>query len=441
MHRLKGILLVLLALCLPVAPVYAGEAPDEAANTRFTRGVQAFRAGDYELALHEFESAEKLGLDTWSLHFNQAVTCYHLGRYAQARARFEKLLATDANAERVRYNLGLVALRQGFDDEAYDHFLRVAGSTDDPALRKLAETQLAAFVPVSRNPGRVHGFVDAGGGYDDNVALVPDPAVIVSTGEEDTFTELMGGMVARLNGTAQRGLRLKASAYWIDYSDLDAFDQVTLRGGLAWRAPYDVWRTETSGYIDLVYLDDELFERLGSLSLQGTRDVGETASLRLRASTAYIDAEGDFSALTGWRHQLLGELRDDLGNFDWRLGYEFELNDRDDRSTATESVSVSPQQHTLFARGDWQPGKDVTLFAGGEYRYSRYRDSNRIMSGGKSVTETREDRTWRASAGIDWHLSKSWMITGEYRYSRNDSNLDDYDYTSNRFMAHLEYLF
>lgn len=441
MHRLKGILLVLLTLCLPVAPVYAGEASDEAANARFTRGVQAFRAGDYALALQEFEGAEKLGLDTWSLHFNRAVTCYHLGRYAQARELFEKLLAADAKAGRVRYNLGLVALRQGFDDEARDHFRLVADSTDDPVLRQLAETQLAAFVPVPISPRRVHGFIDAGGGYDDNVALVPDPAVIVSSGEADTFSELAGGMVARLGGTAQSGLRVKASAYWIDYSDLDAFDQLTLRGGLAWRAPYKGWRTETSGYVDLVYLDDDLFERLGSLSLQGTRDLGETGSLRLRVTTAYIDAEGDFSGLTGWRHRLRGELRNDQGRFDWRLGYEFELNDRDDRSTASESVSLSPQQHTLFARGDWQAGEDVVLFAGGEYRYSYYRGSNRTTSGGKSVTETREDRTWRASAGIDWLLGKSWMLTGEYRHSRNDSNLDDYDYTSNRFTARLEYLF
>jgi opacity protein-like surface antigen len=441
MHTLNGIYLVLLALSLPAAPVFADAAADEVASAAYTRGVQAFRAGNYDLALQEFQAAEKLGLDTRNLRFNTAVTCYHLRRYPQARQLFENLLAADATAGRVRYNLGLVALRQGFDDEAYGHFRLVAESTDDPVLRSLAEKQLAAFVPVSRSTRRVYGFIDAGGGYDDNVALVPDSAVIAATGEDDSFAELMGGMVARLNGTAESGLRLKASAYWIDYSDLDVFDQLTLRGGLAWRAPYKGWRTETSGYVDLVYLDDDLFERVGSLSLQGIRDLGEASSLRLRASTAYIDAEGDFSALTGWRHQLLGELRKDLEKFDWRLGYEFELNDRDDRSTAMESVSLSPQQHTLFARGDWRAREDIVLFVGGEYRYSRYRDSNRFMSGGNAVMETREDSTWRARAGVDYYLTKAWIITGEYRYSRNDSNLDDYDYTSNRFMARLEYLF
>lgn len=435
-----GVLQTVLMLCLLLSVPVAVAAPNDEADTSFEHGVEAFRAGNYEQALQAFERARILGLDSTKLQYNLGVTYYHLHRYTEARQVFESLLPIEAVAARAHYNLGLVALRQQLDDEAYAHFSLVARTTGDPRLRELAEQQLAAFVPVVRSK-RFSGFVDAGGGYDDNVTLVPDSAVVATSGQEDSFAELMGGMVGQLTGTSESGLRFKASAYWINYSDLDAFDQVSLRGGLAWRERYRGWRTEVAGYADLIYLDNEPFEQAGTLSLQGIRKLGEDAFLRLRVRSGYIDAEGEFTALTGWRNQLLGEVRVAPGAVDWRLGYELENNDREDQKSGAEYISLSPVQHRFFARADWDVHKDTVISVSGDYRYSRYRDPNRSGQGAGMATETREDQGWRASAGVDYYLTNVWIVTGEYQYIRNDSNLDNYDYTSNRFMVRLERTF
>ena len=429
-----------LALVLWLLPVLAtGVSAGDRADIQFEQGIQAFDAGHYEQALAAFEEARRLGLDTWQLRYHLGAACYELRRYPQARREFESLLDTAAIADRARYDLGLVSRQQGLDDEAYGHFRRVVEAATDPALKQLAENQLALF-PSLAPVRRLRGFLDAGGGYDDNVTLVPDPAIVAQSGEGDSFIELMGGLVGQLTGTSDGGVRAKASVYWIDYSDLDAFDQLALHGGIAWRERIGGWLSELAGYADLVYLGAQPFERIGTLSLQGDRELDLDTVLRLRVRSGYVDASGDYSALTGWRNQLLAELRGDGETGDWRLGYELEINNRRDVASGAESASVSPLQQTLFAGFDWRLRDDAVLALDAGYRSSRYPDADGGQQHG-GATQQREDRSWETGAELEYYLTGAWTVSAGYRYSQNDSNQDEYDYTSRRISARLERLF
>jgi len=418
----------------------AGAASTVDAEASFDTGVKAFRGGDYEQALNHFVHARRLGMDTNKLHYNLGVAYYHLERFSEARNEFEWLARMPELAPLAHYNLGLLALKQGTKDEARSLFDITAKTAQDPKLKTLAETQLADLRPVSKGK-RWFGFVDAGAGYDDNVALVPDTAVVAPTGEDDSFTELMGGLVGQLTGNAKNGLRIKASAFWLNYLDLDEFDQTSVRGGLAYRHRSGDWQTELYGFGDLIYLDGDPFERIGTLSYQGDRKISDHSSLRLRARSSYIDADESFNSLTGWRNQLLGEVRQKWSFLGFRGGYEFEHNDRDDRNNGTEFSSVSPLRHRLFFKANRDIGQNTEVFLAGDYRYSRYQDPNRTVSGTVVTEKTRKENRYKARIGIDYHLAREWIVTGEYQYTRNDSNLDDFDYTSNRYMARLERIF
>jgi tetratricopeptide (TPR) repeat protein len=418
-----------------------GSADPDQARASLEQGVQAFRSGEYERALKHFGRARQLGTDTPGLHYNLGATYYRLGRYSESRAEFEQLLQVPRLAPLARYNLGLIALEQGRDEQAREAFESAVDSARDDKLRALAQQQLAQLPVQPRRPQRWFGFVDAGGGYDDNVALVPDAAVVVPTGKDDSFTELMGGFVAPLNGGAQDGFRVKASAFWLNYLDLDEFDQVSARGGLAYRSRAGAWRTELYGFGDLIYLDKDPFERIATLSYEADRGIGMHESLRLRARSSYIDADSDFDALTGWRNQLLAEVRHRHDRIRLRGGYEFEYNDRDDRSVGGEFASRSPLRHTFFVKASRDVARDVGVFLDADYRYSRYLDPDRFVSGGVASEKTRREDRYRVRAGAEYYLAPEWILTGEYQYTRNDSNLDAYEYTSNRFTARLEYVF
>lgn len=415
-------------------------ASTESVQASFDTGVKAFRSGDYAQALRHFEHARRLGADTRRLHYNLGVTYYHLGRYGEAQSEFEWLARIPELAPLAHYNLGLLALKQGAADEARSRFDITASTAQDPKLKALAETQLVDLQPVSKDQ-RWFGFVDVGAGYDDNVALVPDTAVVAPTGNDDSFAELMGGVVGRLSGNAENDLSFKASAFWLDYLDLDEFDQTSVRGGLSYRHRIGDWQTELYGFGDLIYLDGDPFERIATLSYQGDRRISDHASLRLRARSAYIDADESFDSLTGWRNQLLGEVRKKRGSVSFQGGYEFEYNDRDDRNNGAEFSSVSPLRHRLFLKVKRDIANNTEIFLAGDYQYSRYRDPNRTVSGTLVTEKTRKDNRYKARVGIDYFLTREWIVSGEYQYTRNDSNFDDFDYNSNRYMVRLERLF
>jgi len=406
----------------------------------FDSGVKAFRSGDYEQALRHFEHAGRLGTDTHKLHYNLGVTYYHLGRYAEAQSEFEWLARIPELAPLAHYNLGLLALKQGMRDEARSQFDITASTAQDPKLTALAKTQLAGLPPAS-NGKRWSGFVDVGAGYDDNVALVPDSAVVTPSGTDDTFSELMGGLVGRLSGNAENGLRFKVSAFWLNYLDLDEFDQTSVRGGLAYRHRSGDWQTELYVFGDLIHLDGDPFERIWTLSYQGDRKINDRASLRLRARSSYINADEPFDSLSGWRNQLLGEFRRKQGPLDFQGGYEFEYNDRNDRDSGAEFSSVSPRRHKFFLKLNRDIGQNTEFVLAADYRYSRYRDPDRSVSGIPVTEKTRKENRYKARVGVDYYVTREWIVTGEYQYTRNDSNLDDFDYNSNRYMVRLERIF
>ena len=49
------------------------------------------------------------------------------------------------------------------------------------------------------------------------------------------------------------------------------------------------------------------------------------------------------------------------------------------------------------------------------------------------IGATRNDRSWSAKIGIDYYLTKNWLLSFAYEHERRDSNDDDFDVTRNRF--------
>lgn len=424
--------LVAFAFMLPlVSMAAAASVPGQQA---FERGIKAFRAGDHAAALEAFLQARRAGLDTPGLRYNLGVTYYRLKRYPEAEREFRELTREAAWAPVAYYNLGLTAQRLGRLEQAVAYFERAYETSEDAGLRVLAGAALARLGRAP--PRRTSVLASLAGGYDSNVALAPDSEVVGLADNSDVFLEASGVIAHRLTGTPAGGFYFHGGLVVREYLDANEFDQLGMRVGLSHDAVAGRWWTELGGYLDAIYVDGKRFEQAATVDLQARYRLEGGRDLRGRYRFSRIDGGGGFGYLDGWQQRLTVEAGIPWARTRMRVGYELELNDREDLVRNGEFYSYSPTRHTLFAMAVWPAADDWRLSARGEYRTSRYNDPNRI-DGGTRLLRREEDR-YIASLRADRRLGGPWRLFLDYHYTRNDSNFRIYDYSRHQFMAGIE---
>ena len=68
------------------------------------------------------------------------------------------------------------------------------------------------------------------------------------------------------------------------------------------------------------------------------------------------------------------------------------------------------------------------------YRYGQYADADRRAGG---IVQTRTDHDWQVGVRVLYRLTMAWQITGEYTYSQNHSNFDEFSYTRHQLQIGL----
>lgn len=413
----------------------APAAAQTTAETHFQQGVAAYKAAAYRQAVEHFEAARAAGLTSPALLHNLGSTYYRLERYADAEAVFTDLARNPANRGIAHYNLGLIELARANPDTARGHFRKARESADSDRIQRLAEKQLADLVG-SGSPNRFSGLLAASLGYNDNVTLASDDTV-ASTDTGDRFLEYMAAATYQALGDRRDGLQVKGSLLGTDYTDIDRFDQTYLRVGPEWDRRWGRWDTDLAVHADFLYLDGSLFEGILTGAAEGRRDLGPGMSLRLRYRFSRIEGEPPYGYLTGNRHRasVEGRYRDGV---ELSAGYELAYNHREDRTTGDSFTSVSPTRHEVFLEAAYPAGTwEAEVEA--EYRYSRYHDANTDTNRG--LDRVREDDRLTLEASLSRELPWALRTFAEYRHTDNDSNIGDYDYTTNVVQLGLERYF
>lgn len=388
-------------------------AADSAAQL-FDVGRAAFEKGDFADALDAFDSALRTGLSGPAVHFNIGVAAYRLGEYRRAETAFAEVARTPAMAALAHYNLGLVALRRHDQNAARRWFTRAEQEAADERLRALATTQLAAL-PAAPERNWI-GYASLGAGYDDNVALVSSAEVLGISGVDDTFAEAQFAIGGPLEGP----WRFDASLMYLDYGNLDEFDQLGAQGGARYRTVWGDWTNYVTAQLAYRTLDGKGLENRRMLGLQTSRDLA--ADWRLRAQYRFSDVDGmnQFSGVTGTSHEA--GVRLSRTGHAWETGveYRFETNDNDDRNlSATRQQLVFDASRKLSE--NWMLSLDATV------RNSRYD----LQANGK------EDLTEVAIAAART-LSTRWRLVLRYSYAHNHADRAEFTYERNRIAAVLE---
>jgi hypothetical protein len=387
------------------------------ASALFADGERAFSAGDYGEALRLFTAAREAGSTGPSSYYNIGVSQYLLRDYDAAEDTFTELADEfPAMRELAEYNRGLALRADGNLDEARVAFARARSSEDDK-IAALASAQLDEIGAPLRIEGPSWSAYFSGGlGYDDNVALLDD-LLLPTTQSSSPLAELLA-VGSRDFGA--RPLRLDATGYSVTYPEVGELDQTALRLSLTTDQTLGDWRLAAGPMIGRSTVNGDGFEELLGADVRLRRGLGSGFTFEARAAFYDVGAgEPRFDYLEGARRQLrLGVQH--LGAQRLTFNYDFEDNDR-----ADPGVSAARERWSLLFRrrlaSVWTADAALT------HRTSRYSEA----------TTPRKERLVELSLAATRDLPSGWSVGADYRWSDNDSNVEQFAYEAQRVALSL----
>lgn len=369
-------------------------------------GKAAYADGDFESALVYFEAARDAGLDSPAVYYNIAVSQFRLGHFQDSGRTFELIAQRFAKMRGLaEYNLGLVALRLGDQDQARLHFLRALdSSTADPGLRVLASRQLDVAEPGSRPTSAWSGVVGLRVGTDDNVTLRDEAGLPVGT---TTDSPLVDGFVS-VSGPWQRGggLRAEATAYMARYADAGEFDQSEFEGRVVYDWRPSGWRIQFGIQAGVGGVGGKSFDRKTGLHTRLVRPLASNSLLDLSYQYDRVNEARDvYAGIAGSRHRVGLSYLWYRDNHRFRVRYLAETNDRQD-------PGVSPRRKRIGLDYRKLPFVGFGYEAGIDLRESNYHDL---------LTPRKEELTSLRGA-FTYTLRNRWRLQLELAHSSNDSS-------------------
>jgi len=362
------------------------------------------------------------------------VAAVDIGRSGEGVLALERYVLQFPDDARARLELARAYFYAGDDVRSREEFEAVARTRPPPEVQAGIDRYLAALTDrEARYRGRRTAFVEVGGGYDSNANAgvaqadiglpVLGPVTVDDFGvrKESAFGWLAAG--AEIRHPVSAGLTVNGSIYGggAFYGSASEFNLANY--GAALSASYRADRNEYA----LAYahgeiaLDGSRYRWTDGVGLEWRRQISELSSFALAPQYARIGYDGDNAA----------------------------------RNADLSALSASYRQVWLRR---WQPVLNATLFYGDEHnRESRGDLGRRIQGAGVDVTVspsafwalnagvayaesdydapiplldvTRRDRNLGVSVGAVYLVNRNLSVRGEYRYAKNTSNLELYEYT------------
>jgi len=422
-------------LSVPVASFAQGE---------FQQGIKAFRDTQYSRALDWFLAAEQKGNDSATLTYNIAVTYYQLGHYANAEQAFQRLVNNPEWADLARFQLGLVAEKQGDRSRAIDLYRKTQSKAASPKLRRLAANRLAKLEPSKHgvSPSKPWtALVSVATGFDDNAFNLQDDIQVRSSAGEDSYLEYFAWGQHTLQGTASDGWRLQGFGYGRRYADFNDLDLDIYSLGVSRDIPLQTWQAEFGLAAVITKLDGEDLTDQTKLLARIKRGVGRS-QISLGYLPSYYEGGSDFGHLDGWQHVVETNWQYPLRAVSLNAFYRLELNDREDKASDNEFFSYSPTRHSVGLGLDWRVQARWHLSAGFEYRASDYEGTNRLTdSDGVFKEKTRDGDRVKMWLKTRVQVSDKLRLTGRVSVTDNEENFDTYTYDKNQASVGAEYIF
>lgn len=173
--RLQNTLQRIIFFALLLMITNAAIAQSTVAQGFFDQGNTAFRQGDFETALANFNDALVNGKSTPRVFYNMGLAHYRLGQYEQAKSAFGESSKDDELAALSYYHLGALAKKEGDIDAAVNWLTRARDNADSDKLRRQSAAALAI---IGVEQPTFESTLAIGYGYDSNAFRSPDQPYI-----------------------------------------------------------------------------------------------------------------------------------------------------------------------------------------------------------------------------------------------------------------------
>lgn len=420
LRQLVAVLIVVVSLLIPhVAPA------SEASDASIKQGIEAYEAGEYQKALEYFAEAIRLGATQAGLYYDIGVTHYRLKQYDQADEAFEKVAQSPAWEALALYNRALIAYRRNQPDLAKQYAKQSISLANTTNLAALNSRLLDRLENGSREKSAWSKLIHLGLGYNDNV-LVTEAGASAISGEGDTFVDFTGQLKGSVSPENPNKLNYLLLAQVRDYTNLNAYDQMSLRAGVE----NELGRPNRSvgAFLEQVFLGGKGYELITSLEYKQPLAVSGNNPLGLKYSfNHYSILDSNFAFLGGMRHRLQLEKEKKLGKGSFETYVRGEYNDREDETSAGDFFSYSPLRVGLGAIYK----KNLSsrrLFSGSLFlEQSRFMDPD-VRSG---VVKTRDDTLLEVRLSLFKASTTNWLFRTSYLGTVNNSNYSEFTYNQN----------
>lgn len=421
----RSLLLFGVLLCSGLAGTAHAGNPETARN-EFKAGIEAFRKNNLAQARRLLESAATT-MESRALTYNLGVLYYKLGELDLSEQQFRKLLTSPQRALAF-YNLGLVALAQGNEEQARQAFGNAASEASEDKLESLARarlTELGAPTP----PRSWQGLVSLSAGYEDNIGLFPDSAPSSVDGH---FLESVNALSATPLSREDDALKTTLHLYGREYPGNDRFNIHLIRGAAAWQSSLTGGRFELGVGADQLWQGNRSREQRARLSSSiSTRNCNfgsEQALCRVALEAGQVYAERQYEAYNGQHYQLDARYTGRTGDWRGRAGYRLEYDDRSDFDTGNEFFSVSPLGQTLRLGLGYVFSPSLDIGTSLDYRLNYYDERHRLRVPEGLLVIHRKDHRLTLSIDGEYRITGDVSVLVKLQRSDNNSNINRYDY-------------
>jgi len=374
------------------------------------------------------------------------VAAVDIGRSGEGVLALERYTLQFPDDPRARLELARAYFYAGDDVRSREEFESVARGKPPADVQAGIDRYLAALAErEARYRGRRLAFVEVGGGYDSNANAgvaqadiglpVLGPVTVDDFGvrKESAFGWLAAG--AEIHHPLSPGWTVNGSIYGggTFYGSASQFNLANY--GAALGASYRADRDEYSAAYahGEIALDGSRYRWTDGVGLEWRRQISELSSFALAPQYARIGYDGDnaarnadLAAMSASYRQVWLRRWQPVLNATVFYGDEHNREGRGDLGRAIRGASVDV---TVSPSPLW------VLNAGVGYAQSDY-DAPIPL-----IDVTRRDRNFGSSLGAIYLVNRNLSVRAEYRYAKNTSNLELYEYTRHVGVLKVRYDF
>ena len=421
----RGSLLVILffLFCLSL-PSYGAEQYE----IYIAQGIEKLNEGKYKEALDLLLKALKEAPDNREARFYTGVAYSRLGRYRDAERLLLEVLGKDRTSPEVNFELGRLRYAMGDCRGTERYMKQFMTYSDDEAMKSYADSLIKECYESEKaqeeKPYRVN--VSGGVQYDSNVVLEPTNPIITADRKRDGRGVFLVNAGARLyenrflKFTADynfyQSLHFELNDYNVHYHrvspavEFNVHERVVPAIGYA--LEYILFGGDTYGAIHTYF---------ANLRINETK-IASTEVIYEYRDTKYWDTEvfESNSIRTGYKSTFGIKQNYEMDRLRWQILYYY--NDK-----RAERDYWSYRGNRVGIKGSYKITEPLRVRGGVEYERREHRGSNPNTAS----ADERVDRMQKYSVKLTYTINERMAVTFSESYTRNDSNLREFDYERN----------